>query len=74
MANSSPADFTALIQQILDDRQRHADALGAVEQTLAQIGALLGGTSNGSPDARPRSSRRPLPTSPLASVDARPSR
>ena len=53
MANSSPADLTARIQQLLDDRQRHADALGAVEQTLAQIGALLGGTSNGSALRKP---------------------
>jgi hypothetical protein len=54
MANSSPADLTARIQQLLDDRQQHADALGAIEQTLAQIGAVLGGTStNGSVRRKP---------------------
>ena len=36
-----PADLTAPIQQLLDERQRHADALAAIDRTLFGIVAAL---------------------------------
>lgn len=41
------ADVSSQIQQLLTERQRHTDALTAIEQILGQIKSLLGGGTNG---------------------------
>jgi len=38
-----PADLPRKIQQLLEDRQRHADALSLIDHVLAGVGAALGG-------------------------------
>ncbi len=38
-----PADLPRKIQQLLEDRQRHADALSLIDHVLASVGAALGG-------------------------------
>ncbi|HEY8746437.1 MAG TPA: hypothetical protein VIM11_00575 [Tepidisphaeraceae bacterium] len=46
-----PTDIAARIQSLVDQRQAHAEALAQIEETLAQIGGLLG-SSNGIGAAR----------------------
>lgn len=40
-------DVSGQIQQLLDERQRHTDALAAIEQILGPIRAMLAGSTNG---------------------------
>ena len=40
-------DITQRIQQLLDERQKHAEAITSIDATLARVGAAL--TSNGQP-------------------------
>jgi hypothetical protein len=43
VAKSNPlASLLARIQDLLEERQRHADAITAIDQTLAGVGAALG--------------------------------
>ena len=41
-ANQSPTDLARRIQQLLEERQRHADALADIDRVLAGVGAALG--------------------------------
>lgn len=44
MATPIPAaELARRIQQLIDDRQQHVDALAQIEETLASVGAALGG-------------------------------
>lgn len=42
---SPPADLARRIQQLLEERQQHADALARIDQVLAGVGAALGSTA-----------------------------
>lgn len=62
-----PLDLTQRVQDLLSQRQRHADELVRIDQTLAQIGTALQGLVNGARrgPGRPRAAAKQwLPAEP----------
>ncbi|MCY2950599.1 MAG: hypothetical protein NTU53_01320 [Planctomycetota bacterium] len=47
MPETSSSFLTDRIQQLLDQRQQHTDAIGVIDKTLEQINGLLGGVRPG---------------------------
>jgi hypothetical protein len=61
---TATASLTDRIQQLLDQRQQHADAIAAIDKTLEQINSLLGGVGPGrrpgpEPSAMPSAAEQP---------------
>ena len=46
MPSDSASTLPQRIQALLEDRQRHADAMAQIDETLAQIGSALNGSPN----------------------------
>jgi hypothetical protein len=44
---TTTASLTDRIQQLLDEREQHANAIAAIDETLEQINGLLGGVKPG---------------------------
>ncbi|MCY2953515.1 MAG: hypothetical protein NTU53_16280 [Planctomycetota bacterium] len=44
---TATASLTDRIQQLLDEREQHAEAIAAIDKTLEQINSLLGGVKAG---------------------------
>lgn len=51
--SASPSSIASRVQGLMTERQRHADAIMAIDRTLGQIARLLGGPASAS--AAPRS-------------------
>lgn len=64
---ASSSDLTTRIQELLNRRQEHADAIAGIDQTLAQIGKLLG-----SPAPQAKAAGKPKPTPAAALKPAAP--
>ena len=47
MPHTATASLTDRIQQLLDQREQHASAIAAIDQTIEQINGLLGGAKPG---------------------------
>ena len=58
-------DITQRIQQLLDERHKHAEAITSIDATLARVGAAL--TSNGQPH-KPAAAvvKQPAPAKPIS--------
>lgn len=57
MPTGSPVDLTQRVQQLLDERQKHVEALEQIDSALNQIRTALGGiggAGNGRRPGRPR--------------------
>jgi hypothetical protein len=50
---SSPAAVAQRIQQLLEERREHQEALARIDQTLGRVGAALGASINGRPGRKP---------------------
>lgn len=53
MPTGISAGLTDKLQQLLDERQQHADALARIDETLGQIHSALGSSPNGRRLGRP---------------------
>src|SRR4051812_11361475 len=63
---NTPADLAQRIQQLLEERQQHADAIARIDQVLEGVGAALG---NLSPNGR--RGRRPAATAAATQAPAK---
>ena len=62
-------DPTQSVQQLLEEKQKHMEVIGRIDEMLSRIGSLLGG-NNGSTPARRRPGRPPASASAVSSAAA----